>query len=212
MRWSLVPLLAAQLFVLSACGGGSGSSNAPDSDASATTVGSDSEGFQDCLRENGIDPDQMAGIPGAGGFGGPNGSLRAGPPDGGGAPQDNFTRPSFGSRPTDGSLGSRGTIDAATQRALDACQSLMPQGTAGGRDSQSAAIQSYLSCLADNGVVVPTTTAPGATAAGATREPASSGSAIAAIDRSQPAFAAANEKCSVLLPTSGPVPSSTITR
>jgi hypothetical protein len=80
--------------------------------------------------------------------------------------------------------------DPANKAAVDACKSLAPTGGfgtggfgTGGRRGQ--ALQAYFSCLSDNGVAVPTTVAGG--------PPPS-------IDRTTPAFTAANQKCQVLLP------------
>jgi hypothetical protein len=87
-------------------------------------------------------------------------------------------------------------VDPATQAALQACASLRPQGGngfggngTGNPAGNSQALQAYFSCLKDNGVDVPDTTATNGT-------PPS-------IDRSSPAFAAANAKCQVLLPQRG---------
>jgi hypothetical protein len=80
--------------------------------------------------------------------------------------------------------------DPANKAAVEACKSLAPTGGFGtggfgngGRRGQ--ALQAYFSCLSDNGVSVPTTVAGG--------PPPS-------IDRTTPAFTAANLKCQVLLP------------
>jgi len=75
---------------------------------------------------------------------------------------------------------------------VQACASLAPQGGFGGGGQGGAgsgqrgqALQAYQSCLKDHGVEVPTTVAGG--------PPVS-------IDRTNPAFAAANEACQALLP------------
>jgi hypothetical protein len=94
--------------------------------------------------------------------------------------------------------------DPANKSAVDACQSLLPVNglTAGfgnggaANPARAAARQAYDSCLADNGVVVPTTVAGG--------PPPS-------IDQNDPAFAAANAKCAVLLPARGTNGSTTTT-
>ena len=81
--------------------------------------------------------------------------------------------------------------DPANKVAVDACASLVPAGGFGqggaGSAARTQARQAYNSCLADNGVDVPTTIASG--------PPPS-------IDRTTPAFAAANAKCQALLPQS----------
>jgi hypothetical protein len=104
-----------------------------------------------------------------------------------------------GAANAEGSRGPRGTIDATQQAARDACQSLLPSGAgAGGGTRSDADIQAfrlYQSCLADNGVPV------------VTQPPSSSlgngvpGGLLGGVDRSSPAFAAADAKCHVLLPT-----------
>ena len=73
--------------------------------------------------------------------------------------------------------------------ARAACQDKLPRGGFGGGDpAMRSARQAYFRCLSDNGVQVPTTVAnaPG---------PRPS------INRDDPAFAAADEKCRPLLPT-----------
>jgi hypothetical protein len=200
---------------LAACGGG-GSNKAADTtsttiDAQAANLTPDQQAalqkYDDCLRQNGVDDATINSL-GTGGFRGGFGPNGSGP--NGSAPADSFngtrgtgSRASGGSRPTNGSVGNRGTVDPVLQQARTACQSLLPQGIGGNRNPQqvATAIAPYLSCLSDNGVIVPTTTtlAPGAT------EPAGSrggfgGGGLAGLDRNQPAFAAADAKCSVLLP------------
>ncbi len=77
--------------------------------------------------------------------------------------------------------------DPANAKAVAACQSLQPQ-FGGGNRANRAAYQAYLSCLADNGVSVPTTTA------GQNAGPPPT------VNKSDPNFPAANAKCKVLLP------------
>jgi hypothetical protein len=101
-----------------------------------------------------------------------------------------------------GSGSLQGVIaDPANKAAVDACASLLPPGGftgggGGGNAGGSQALQAYDSCLSDNGVTVPTTVAGG--------PPPS-------IDRTSPAFAAANEKCQALLPQRGANASATTT-
>ena len=99
----------------------------------------------------------------------------------------------------------RTTVDPAVLKAAtDACKDKRPAGVdpttfgqggfggGGGGGRGGAAFQAYLSCLKDNGVKVPETSS---TSAGTppSGPPAS-------VDRSDPAYAAADAKCRVLLP------------
>ncbi|MGZ4673728.1 MAG: hypothetical protein ACXWBO_00800 [Ilumatobacteraceae bacterium] len=94
--------------------------------------------------------------------------------------------------------------DPANAKAVAACQSLQPQ-FGGGNRANRAAYQAYLSCLADNGVAVPTTSAAPA--------PGSRSGPPPTVNKSDPNFPAANAKCKVLLPTnpSGGAPASAST-
>jgi hypothetical protein len=81
--------------------------------------------------------------------------------------------------------------DPANAAAVAACKSLQPVagvGNGGNVGNRGQASQAYFSCLSDNGVTVPTTVAGG--------PPPS-------IDRTTPAFTAANAKCQALLPNRG---------
>jgi hypothetical protein len=213
MKCSLALLAATFACGLAACGGGSSAGT----DLSAVTVttanGESNQAYLDCLTQNGVDAATASRL-GGGQFGGvapggsgPVGSLPSGATRGSGSRLSDGSRPTDGSRltdgsrPTDGSLGAPGTINEAMQQALNACQSLRPQGGGGGLNAPTAnAIAPYLSCLADNGVVVPATTAP---TAGGTAPPGLRSGGLAGIDgidRTQPAFPAADAKCNVLLP------------
>jgi hypothetical protein len=75
--------------------------------------------------------------------------------------------------------------DPANQAAVTACASLRPAGFGQANPARTQAMQAYYSCLGDNGVTVPTTVA---------------GGAPPSIDRTTPAFTAANAKCQALLP------------
>jgi hypothetical protein len=119
--------------------------------------------------------------------------------------------------------------DPANAAAVSACASLQPQFGGGGNGggfggggfgrnpATRAAFQAYLACLADNGVTVSTTVAPSSTVPSSTvpsstvpsnTTPSDSsppagppgGRGQPAFDRNDPNFAAANAKCSVLLP------------
>jgi hypothetical protein len=154
---------------------------------STTTAAGDAANtaYRDCLSQHGVTLPNFR----QGGNGGPpSDSTSSGSASAGSTPPDSRTRGSFPGGPN-------GSIDPATQAAVQACASLRPQGGtgngfgAGNRAANSQAFQAYYSCLKDNGVDVPDTTA--------TNGPPPS------IDRSSPAFAAANAKCQVLLPQRG---------
>jgi hypothetical protein len=75
--------------------------------------------------------------------------------------------------------------DPANAAAVAACKSVLPAGGFANGGTRGQASQAYFSCLGDNGVSVPTTVVGG--------PPPS-------IDRTTPAFTAANAKCQALLP------------
>jgi hypothetical protein len=207
MKCSLALLAATFVCGLAACGGGSSAGTDPSAVTVTTANGESNQAYLDCLTQNGVDAATASRL-GGGQFGGvapggsgPSGSLPSGVTRGSGSRPTDGSRLTDGSRPTDGSIGPPGTINETMQQALNACQSLRPQGGGGGFNAPTAnAIAPYLSCLADNGVVVPTTTAP--TAGGSAPPGLRSGglAGIDGIDRTQPAFAAADAKCNVLLP------------
>ncbi len=154
------------------CGGGDSSSATSTSSTTETTETTedtettepdaglgDTSAFTDCLAENGLE------LPEGGAGGGQ-------PPTGG----DGATMPQ---------------LTEEQQAAITACQDLAPEGGAGagggGVGGDSSALESYISCLTDNGVTVTDddgdeTTAP-------------------SIDQADPDFEAANEICQALLPT-----------
>jgi hypothetical protein len=168
--------------------------------ATTTTVtGGDAQGGQrrqqlqawrDCLSQHGVTLPSLAPRQNGQGQNGqgqtdPNGST---PPAAGQLPAG--ADPGGGRGGPGGGAFTSILADPANKAAVDACASLQPQGGPGnggngGNGARGQAFQAYLSCLKDNGVDVPTTVAGG--------PPAS-------IDRATPAYAAANEKCQVLLP------------
>jgi hypothetical protein len=177
----------ALVLLLGACG-----SNKPAATASATsttvaaadsTTAADNAAntaYRDCLSQHGVTlPNRQGGNGGTPPDSAPPNSTPANS-----TPPDSTPRGSFPGGPN-------GSVDPATQAALQACASLRPQGGNGfgNRGANSQALQAYYSCLKDNGVAIPDTTA--------TNGPPPS------IDRSSPAFAAANDKCQVLLPQRG---------
>lgn len=198
-----------------------GTAAAADASGATTTANGNGQGgadrraalqtYRDCLTKQGLtlpsapqrpsgqgDPNAQPGDPNAIPAG-PLPSDQTGPPPSGQGGQggqppvtDANGQPVRGGGGFGGFGGLQSIIsDPANKAAVDACASVLPAGGFGGggpggnggRGGQ--AFQAYLSCLKDNGVDIPTTTAPG---------PAPS------FDRNSPAFAAANEKCQVLLP------------
>ena len=191
--------------LLAACGGGGSSAGAAQTPAATSTPPTSADtalaAYDDCLTQHGVDPSTVGAGGGFAGGGGPNGSR----PTGGSQPNGSRT----GSRPAnagsipggvanaEGSRIPRGTLDPAQQAARDACQSLLPQGGGAanaGVDTQ--ALRLYQSCLADNGV--PVSTAP--PSSGGNGGPGGGFGGLAGIDRTSPAFVAADAKCRVLLP------------
>jgi hypothetical protein len=186
--------------ILAACGGSSSAASSPSSTAaptSTTTPGSTARQasftkYTQCLTSHGV----PAGTNGL--FGGRRPGASA-----------SGTAPSGGSVPT----GTRPTIPAKYQAAVQACASLRPTGGFGGggfggggfTGAQAAA---YRNCLQIHGVTLPTpsTTTPGQAPA-TNRAGAGPGSQVA----NNPKFQAARQACASLLPTrSGSTPSTTV--
>lgn len=192
------------VLVLGACGSSSSSgapaTTAPPGAASATvtttatdttTTGGGANGraaqqaWRDCLTQHGLTlPAQAQG---------------GRPPDATGstvAGQDPSvtTTDAQGAPPAGGAGGFGGgalngiLTDPANKAAVDACASLRPTFGGGNGGPGRQLPQAYLSCLSDNGVVVPTTVAGG--------PPIS-------IDQTDPAYATASTKCASLLPARG---------
>jgi hypothetical protein len=204
-------LLAIGVVALCGCGGAGASTTAATTGSTASTAPASSstaagangggrqltaaqqqalQAYRDCMAQNGVN------LPAGTGFGGFGGrGARGGPPStDAGTPSDSGSTPPSSAR-TPRTLPP-GVDQATYDKAQAACRSKLPTGVFGGGQGRRGgpAFQAYLSCLRDNGVPVPTTQA------GASGPPPS-------IDRTSPAFAAADAKCRVLLPT----PSSTST-
>ena len=198
-------LLLGAVLALGACGGGSKNTSAKKASSSATTSTTAGDrraafaAFRSCMADHGITlPDRGAG----GGQGGPP-FPQGGPPpstaDGTSAPT--FRTPGVGDG--GGGGGGRGGLrqapagvdQAKYDAARQACQDKLPLGGFGGRGdpAQRSARQAYRRCLADHGVQVPTTVAntPGPPPT---------------INRDDPAFAAADQTCRPLLPTTTTTP------
>jgi hypothetical protein len=196
-------LLAIAVIALCGCGGAGASITAATTGATPSTAPTSSstaaatngggrqltaaqqqamQAYRDCMKQNGVNLPAGAGFGGRGQGGGPPSSDAVTPSDTGSTPPSS-ARPPRTLPP--------GVDQATYDKAQAACRSKLPSGTfGGGQRRNSPAYQAYLSCLRDNGVPVPTTQT------GASSPPPS-------IDRNAPAFAAADAKCRVLLPTNG---------
>ena len=177
-------VLAAGALVLTGCGGGGSKANASAGSSTTTTAatGRNTAAFQkyrDCLKQHGVD------LPNFGQRGQRQG--QAGETTGSSVPPR--TQPSLPA----------GVTQEQFQAAQQACESLRPTGGfgggAGGGVRNSAAFQAYVSCLADHGVAVSTTTSTSTTAG--TAPPQRPGQEF---DRNDPHFASANQVCMALLP------------
>jgi hypothetical protein len=180
-----IACLLGAVLALGACGGGTKNASAKKASGSATTSTTAGDrraaiaAFRSCMADHGITlPDRGAG----GGQGGPS------------FPQ--------GGPPTSSSGGGRGFrqapagVDQAKyDAARQACQDKLPQGGFGGGGDPAArsARDAYRRCLADHGVQVPTTV---------TNTPGPRPT----INRDDPAFAAADQVCRPLLPTTTTTP------
>ena len=191
----LASMLGAVL-ALTGCGGGSKNASAKKASTSATTSTTAGDrraalaAFRSCMADHGITlPERGAG----GGQGGPS-FPQGGPP----------TSASDGGPPssTGGGGGGRGGFrqappgvdQAKYDAARQACQDKLPQGGFGGGDSAArSARQAYRRCLADHGVQVPTTVT-------------NNQGPPPTINRDDPAFAAADQVCRPLLPTTTTTP------
>jgi hypothetical protein len=202
----------ALVVLLGACGSGKPSATASETpgttaaSASTSTAAGDAAttAYRDCLSQHGVTLPNFRQGQGQGGTPPDSTPADSTPPDS--TPPD--STPPDSTRGGSFPGGPNGSVDPATQAALQACASLRPQGGngfgggngtgTGNRAANSQAMQAYFSCLKDNGVDVPDTTA-------------TSGPPVS-IDRSSPAFAAANAKCSVLLPQRGDGSTTTTTQ
>jgi hypothetical protein len=148
--------IAGASVTLVACGSSGDDSSAGASGATTTTKGAGGtqnaafEKYRQCLKDNGVTlPDRgngQGGGPGGGGYGPPPGTGTNGaPPTGGRAGGPGF-----------------GQGDAKTQKAMQACAKLRPQGNFRGGDGNGAqrpqqdikAFTPYLTCLKTQGLDV----------------------------------------------------------
>jgi hypothetical protein len=162
---------------------GAGAAAGPTTTAAAGVNRAALQAYRACLTQHGVTLPTRPTLP-------PNATV----PTGGGFGGGGFGGGGFGGG------GLQAVIaDPANATAVAACKSLLPAGgfpTGGGNRPRGQALQAYYSCLKDNGVAVPTTVAGG--------PPPS-------IDRTTPAFTAANQKCQALIPKRTPNSSSTTT-
>jgi hypothetical protein len=172
----------------SAAGGAAGGAGAAAAAGPTTTTAAGGpnraglQAYRTCLSQHGVTLPTRPARPATGASTPANGTV---PANGGGGSGGGFASGGFG-----GGFGGGGGLqavlaDPANKAAVDACKSLAPTGGFGTGGRRGQALQAYFSCLSDNGVAVPTTVAGG--------PPPS-------IDRTTPAFTAANQKCQVLLP------------
>lgn len=179
-RTPLMAGLASSLLVLSACGGSSDTAT-PASTAPAAASGAAGEAPADLEAFRSCLADNGVTLGDGGGI--PSGmpsSMPSGMPSGGPGP---------GGMP--GGLP-EGVDQEAFDAATAACADLAPQGGPGGGARalpDDTALAAYRSCLGDHDVVV-----------------GENPQALAELDRSDPAVAAAMETCAPLLPA-GPNPS-----
>jgi hypothetical protein len=195
-RGSVVWLMGALVVMVAAllvgCGGGSGGdSSSEESTAANSGQAGDPAGFElsdetrTCLKEQGVElPDPGDGPPGGAP---PEGGMPEGGPPAGGTPPQGF-----------------GQGGEEMKEALEECGAELPQGMPGGKaggppmDSGAfrESIKEYATCMGENGYELP--------------EPNLSGEGPvfkdSDVNREDPKFAAANEKCQPLLggPGGGP--------
>ena len=190
---AVLACLLGAFLALTGCGGGTKNASAKKATASATTSTTAGDrraalaAFRSCMADHGITlPDRGAG----GGQGGPS-FPQGGPPTstapGGGGGAGGGGGRGFRQAPP-------GVDQAKYDAARQACQDKLPQGGFGGGDpAMRSARQAYRRCLADHGVQVPTTV---------TNTPGPPPT----INRDDPAFAAADQVCRPLLPTTTTTP------
>lgn len=193
-RWllAMLPVLALSI-LLTACGGSSSSTASPTTSPPTSAAGQASSSssftkYTQCLTSHGVPAN-------AGLFG------RRGP---GSASGSGTTVPGASSAPT----GTRPTIPAQYQKAVQACASLRPTGGFGGFGGfgNSATAAAYRNCLQIHGVKLPTssTTTPG-------QAPSTGGAGGFGQLRNNPTFQAAQKACASLLPARPGSTSSTTT-
>jgi len=196
-----VVAVAVAALVLAACSGGA---KAKISAAAGTTTTTDPQAaYRTCLAQHGVNlpADATAGGAGrrAGGQRPTTTTVPGAPPDtnrAGGGRQGGF-----------GGGGAPAGVDPSTfQAARTACRDLLPAGAGGGPGGgqNSQAFQAYASCMRDHGVDVGNRFGGGngpSTTNGSGPPTTSAGGPPPSIDRNSPAFQAANQTCSVLLPS-----------
>ncbi len=167
--------------------------------------------YSDCLTQHGVTIQLLARLASGQGFGGrPSGSTGPRGPSGASGQGGGFGGPNGGGPPTTIDQTAFKAADAAcaAQRptGIDIATLLSPRGGFGGnRGANSAAFRAYVSCLSDHGVKVttPTTSANASPTTAAGSSSSSVPAPVPTFDRNDPAFAAANQVCSALLPNNG---------
>jgi hypothetical protein len=190
----------ATLLVVAGCSAGassktasstSGSTGSPSSSASASSSNraADFQAYTQCLSQHGVTLPTFSARPDFSGRPRPSGS---------------FVRPSGAPRSggPGGRFGFLGSADPSTRAAMQACQSLAPQGgfgggfaRGGGATISAATFAAFKSCMSDNGVTI-TQTDPQ--------------QALRSLNRSDAKTAAALKVCQPIIgqPTVAPSPSS----
>lgn len=180
VAWLMGALMVLAAVLLVGCGGSSGDSSTEESSTASSGQAGGPAGFEisdetrACLKEQGVElPDPGEGPPGGAP---PEGGLPEGGPPEGGEPPQGF-----------------GQGGEEMKEALEECGAELPQGKPGGPPMNSDAfresIKEYASCMGENGYEL--------------REPNVSGEGPvfkeSDVDREDPKFEAANEKCQSLL-------------
>jgi len=171
--------------LVAGCSGGTGSSNtaapgattsttSPVSSAGSTSASGGNGGkaqaafqaYTGCLQQHGVKVPTFSGRPFPNGSGRafPSGSRRPRPSGSFVRPTGTFSRPPGGFGGVGGGFGGflgSASADPATQAALKACASLLPQGGFG-RGDQAGTISAttyaaFASCMSDNGVTIAAT-------------------------------------------------------
>jgi hypothetical protein len=181
VAWLMGALVILVAAFLVGCGGSSGDSSTEESSTANSGQAGGPAGFElsddtrACLEEQGVDlPDPGEGPPGGGAP--PEGGLPEGGPPEGGEPPQGF---------------SQGGEEM--KEALEECGAELPQGKSDGPPMDSGAfresVKEYAACMGENGYELP--------------EPNVSGEGPvfkeSDVDREDPKFEAANEKCQSLL-------------
>lgn len=178
--WLMGTLVVMAAALLVGCGGSNGDSSSEETSTANSGQAGGPAGFElsdetrACLKEQGVElPDPGEGPPGGAP---PEGGLPEGGPPEGGEPPQGF-----------------GQGGKEMKEALEECGAELPQGKPGGPPVDSStfrkSIKEYATCMGENGYELP--------------EPNVSGEGPvfkeSTVDREDPKFEAANQKCQSLL-------------